>query len=147
MSTNKAKYRPVLTASQIQHILKLAKSEQPISEASIEVISKLAPFAAKIESNAVQAAYSIKPAKETSLLADLGESPSETISAEATSNEIAQEHYNKEEYWEQCYLRYKDNPASCSLREIEAAQEHMYLNELMTAEEIAAFEAKQLTSF
>jgi len=40
-------------------------------------------------------------------------------------------------YWEACYEKYVTDLDSCSLTEIDAANEHRYINELMTEEEMA----------
>jgi len=131
--TKKAKYRPVLTAEQIVHIMSLCKSELPISDASISVIGSLGLFYAKIENRGIQAAYeAVEPKPPVNNLEALGEAPKDPI----------EEHGNKELYWRVCYTKYKLRPTSCSLDEIEAAQEHMYLNDLMSPEEITAFEKK-----
>ena len=124
------KYRPVLTATQILHILTLAKTESPISSASISLIATLAPFQAKIENAGIAPAYTTTPIVSATSLEGLGAlAPLETTP------------YNKEEYWQRCYTKYSANPVACSLEEIHAAKEHMYLHELMSAEEVAEFEA------
>lgn len=127
-SKSKKKYRPVLSAGAISHILALAKSESPITSASLEVISILAPFMAKIENDAISAAYEATP--KQSLEEKLG------IGVPVTHPIVLA----KEAYWEVCYSKYKTNPTSCSLQEIQAAREHMYLHDLMSPQEIAEFE-------
>jgi hypothetical protein len=47
---------------------------------------------------------------------------------------------SKEEYWAACHYLYNTSPESCSVEQIKAAKEHMYLNDLMTDEEILDFE-------
>lgn len=127
------KYRPVLTATQILHILTLAKSEYPLTQDSMNLIVSLSPFAAKIDNAGIQAAYVTTPRKDTSSLEALGAAPS--IPATQVLG------VNKEEYWEQCYQLYISNPTACSLAQINAAKEHMYLNELLSPEEVAEFES------
>lgn len=46
---------------------------------------------------------------------------------------------SKEDYWYSCYLLYSEDPASCSLSQIQAAQEHRFIADLMTPEEEAAY--------
>lgn len=123
------KYRPSLTAIQIEHILALAKTETGgISQISMSLIAVLAPFQAKIQNAGIVPAYIIgdNPAPKQSTLESLGGAP--------TASEIPT-HMDKETYWAGCYAAYKDNPVGCSLSEISAAKEHMYLNDLMTPEE------------
>ena len=125
------KYRPVLTAEQILHILTLAKTEQPaISNTSLSIIASLAPFQAKIDNAGIIPAYTMQPVKpnNTSLEALEG-----TVSAGSPP-------YNKEDYWERCYTKYSTNPVACNLEEIHAAKEHMYLNDLMSPTELEEFE-------
>lgn len=43
-------------------------------------------------------------------------------------------------YWEHCYNKYIATPELCTIREIEASQEHRYINDMMTPEEEADFE-------
>jgi len=125
-----AKYRPVLTATQIQKILALAKTEIPLSIESISIISTLAPFAAKIENAGIVAAYSTSPAKpKVGSLESLG----------GTASPV-DDTLSKEEYWELCHSKYNSQPENCSLAEIEGAQEYRYLNGLMSAEEAITFE-------
>ena len=132
-NNSRTKYRPVLTASQITHILTLCKQEQPISAESFNVISILAPFEAKIAARAVTPAYTTAARSKANSLEALGGA------APTPEPEIT-----KEQYWEQCYNKYRHYPASCTVEEIHAAQEHMYLHDLMSAEETAEFEARTL---
>lgn len=127
----KAKYRPVLTAPQILHILNLAKSEVPLSDISYSIISTLASFQAKIENNGINPAYTAKPQKVSTLESLGGVIPNSTDGLE----------YTKEQYWASCYSKFCIDPISCSLEEISAATEHKYVNDLMTAEEIEVFES------
>lgn len=131
------KYRPVLTAAQILHIITLAKSESPISTESIGIVSCLVPFQAKIQNAAITPAYTMAPAKvKAHSLESLG-GMTEDIGGLPTGDGSKP----KEEYWEICYFMYKTSPTTCTLQEIQAAREHMYLNDLMTPEEMVEFEA------
>ena len=126
---SKEKYRPVLTAEQIEHIIYLAKNEQPLSSKSIGVISKLAPFLTKIQNAGITPAYTTndKPA----LYEQLGASTSENTGASKS----------KEEYWEECYnKKLTEGAQALSIKELEAAKEWEYLNNLMTPEEKIDFE-------
>lgn len=139
MPRNKtAKYRPVLTASQILHIIQLAKLEEPISMCSISLISTLALFAAKIDNAGISPAYTTTPA--TSLtdkkLASLGEDVSKGIEAMHL--------ISKEERWAKAYAKRMLAPTSCSLVEIADAKSHAYLNDLMSAAELADYEAAMI---
>lgn len=141
------KFRPVLSAYLITHIIALAKQDVvagSTSLSSIELISILAPFAAKIENAGITAAYTTAPRK--SLEESLGmpaSTPAPTQELQATST-----HYmldgayfvNKEEYWEACYQKSLSSPSSCTLQELQAAREHKYLEGLMPPEEMVEFE-------
>ena len=134
---NKQKYRPVLTAGQIEHILYLAKSESPMTQAAMTIIATLSPFQAKIENAGIAAAYTMQdPKPKVNSLESLGGlASSKVLTTEPDACET------KEEFWELCYEKYMANPAICSLDVIKGAQEHKYLNDLMTAEELSDFEA------
>ncbi len=123
------KYRPSLTAEQILKIIELAKLEAPISNTSIQLVSILSSIVAKIENGALVASYVPAPPKP-SLLESLGgpTTPSSTASL------------SKEQQWELAYNKYSATPLACTATEILEAKEHMYLNDLMSAEEIAEFE-------
>jgi len=137
MVTNRAKpaqkFRPVLTAAQIEHILYLAKTEQPsITAASMSLISTLSPFQAKIANAGIQPAYTMAPVKpKAASIEGLGGDPFVNTKLMGQSKEM---------YWADCYNKFSDNPALCNLDEIAAAKEHMYLNDLMSPAELAEFE-------
>lgn len=128
--TKQAKYRPVLTATQITHILTLAKTEQPLTEQSLSIISTLSPFLAKIQNAGITPAYIPDSKPSVYSLESLG---GENHSLSPVPKEV---------YWEECYKKYNLTPELCSINEIEAANEHMYLNELMSPEEAKLFEEK-----
>tara|TARA_R110000744_G_scaffold372015_2_gene483362 strand:- start:334 stop:762 length:429 start_codon:yes stop_codon:yes gene_type:complete len=134
-NTPASKYRPVLTAAQIEHILTLAKLESPISATSFSVIATLSPFLAKIQNNAVTAAYSTTEKTAASSKFSL-----EGLGGEVSDSNHDSMH-NKEAYWEQCYQKLESNgAASLTLEQLKGADEHRYLNSLMTPEEQASFE-------
>lgn len=140
MSRNKStpKYRPVLTAKQILHIIQLAKLEEPISMCSISLISVLAPFAAKIDNAAITPAYITTPALSMTdkNLAALGSE----VSAEIEAMHLI----SKEERWAKAYAKHMLDPVDCSLVEIADAKSHAYLNDLMSADELADYEASMV---
>lgn len=159
-----AKYRPSLSAENIRHILALAKTEKPaISAASMKVIAVLSPFLAKIENDALAASHtaSYKPSMLELLgctekqeleqpVHDKG-APKDYPATRSYDNEsglhatILPEHYgDNAAYWQACYQKHLDWPESCTLQEIQAAQEHRYLAGLMTEAEMVAFEAGTL---
>jgi hypothetical protein len=144
MSTSKPKYRPVLTAAQITKILALAKLEQPISAESFSLISTLSPFAAKIANNGIQAAYSLAPIKPSTLESLGGPSDHPDFDITNVTGSINTGGLglgrSKELYWEQCHDKYGSDPVACTLEEIQGAKEHMYLNDLMSPEEVVEFE-------
>lgn len=123
------KYRPTLTAVQIDKILWLAKTETPIlSKESMSLISTLAPFQAKIENSGIAPAYTAANKPSATSMEGLGAAPLEAGSM------------SKEDYWDLCFTKFTLDPTVCSLVEIQAAQEHRYLNDLMTPEEEAKHE-------
>lgn len=138
------KYRPVLTAAQIEHILLLAKSEVPISQDSYSLIVTLAPFQAKILNAAITPAYTTTPRVSSTSLEALGGVATNNFTGvvrSATNGSDQAAFLTKAEIWEAAYHKYTTNPASCSLQELRDSQEHAYLNDLMSSEELAAFES------
>ena len=138
MSTTNPKYRPSLPPHLIAHILELAKKEQPLSTSSIELISILAPFQAKIQNMGLEPAYTTqvrlpKPSVEVSL----GMLPNSSVAYTFGGTM----YHTKEEYWKACYDHSLIDFESLHLLEMNAAKEHMYLNDLMTEEEVIEFEA------
>lgn len=160
--TKNLKYRPSLTADQIEFILRLTKQfyidltgspELDLVEANqaFAVIATLTPFQAKIRNLAITPAYipSDTPAK-TSTLESLGGTDSDTHIPTLPSyddsigvpetNLSSLPPISKEELWAASYAKYLIDPVSCTIQEIEEAREHKYLENLMTVEEVEAFE-------
>ena len=141
-----AKYRPVLSASQIKHILLLATrdfgamSNNIDDELSLKVITTLAPFKAKIDASALTPAYTTAEPK-ASALELLGGTGTGTNNNDNNNNNDTNA-LTKEVRWLQAYNRYSENPESCTITEIIDAKEHMYLNDLFTPEEKAKFESQ-----
>tara|TARA_R110000824_G_scaffold302949_1_gene490744 strand:+ start:608 stop:1027 length:420 start_codon:yes stop_codon:yes gene_type:complete len=128
---NSNKYRPVLTAEQIEHILTLAKGS-PMTDTNISLIGSLSPFFAKIQNKAVNAAYTTTGNVASSKFSI------ESLGGTAQPDSEATE--SKEDFWEICYNQWLITPLEMSLAGIEAANEYRYLHDLMTPEEQTAFE-------
>jgi hypothetical protein len=133
--THKTKYRPVLTLEQMKHIISLAKATP--NEDSISVISTLYPYIAKAEMQAIVPAYTIK--EKPTLETKLGFSHEEITAITGNHNHIS-EAMDKEVYWKLAYEKWLANPDSCTTDELLAANEHRYLHDLMTPEEMVEFE-------
>ena len=130
MSTHSppAKYRPLLTAAQIGHIIHLCKSD--LSNLSVGVISVLAPFQFKIAHSSVTPAYT--PTKIDSL--EAFDTLSDTTTTESKSETLASK-----------LLTYQTHgPSSLTLRELESVQEYRFINGLMTSEESTTYQNKLL---
>ena len=123
-----AKYRPVLTAEQITRLLALCKNCGILDTVTISCIHTLSVFQTKISNLGITPAYTTSP--QPSLMEKLG-SP--------TANNIVP----KEQYWKDCYNIYQVDPAGCAVSTIQAAKEHMYLNGLMSPEQLAEFESAE----
>lgn len=145
MSSNKIiKYRPSLTASNINHILYLAKQDLKNSpnvdskSNSENLIKTLIPFQAKIQNNVASPAYISN--KKESMLEQLGE-----VDINNSKDSKSYESYKVE-----CYNKYikaiADDTGSLwnelQLSEIDAAKEFMYFNDLMSKEEEKEYEIK-----
>jgi len=124
---SKAKYRPVLPDYLIAHILELAKKEAGgVSEYSYELIGILAPFKAKIDNLAIAPVYTTTDPKLEQF--------------ESLGGTVVDAAMPKEEYWQLMYEKYQIAPQDCTLKEIEAANEHAYLQHLMSDADMEAFE-------
>ena len=129
------KYRPVLTAAQILHIILLAKLEDSISMTSISLISVLAPFAAKIDNAGIIPAYTTSP------VLSLTDKNLSKLGADVSQEIEAMHLMSKEERWAKAYAKRMLTPTACSLIEIADAKSHAYLNDLMSTKELTDYEA------
>lgn len=127
---NRQKYRPVFSASLLQHIEVLARTDymKNNSAKSLAIVGIVSPFLAKIEAGAINPAYT--ESGKTSLLESLG----------APAPENSKPEQSKEKYWKACYEKVIADPLSATIVEINAANEHRYLNGLMSIEEVQEFE-------
>lgn len=133
-----ATYRTTLTPEMVTKVLNLAKLESPLSTASATLIAKFAPLQAKIDNAGIVPAYTTT-GRESVLSSLGGLTQKDTTSALYTLD--SKSYLSKEEYWEACYDLYKVHPEQCTLGQITGAEEHAYLNDLMTEAETAKFEA------
>ena len=131
------KNRATVTASMVAKILYLAKTESPITEEAIQLVAKFAPLQAKIDNAGLTPAYITTPA--ISKLESLG--GIDTTVKDDSYTLAGHDYPTKELYWEACYKLYSSNPELCNLSTISSAREHMYLNDLMSEEEVNEFEA------
>lgn len=134
------KYRPSLTASQLTYILQLAKNDyaQLASQQALDLISILHPFLAKIEVGAVAVSHTATPIKRDSF--------ETAITYNKSVSNYPAEFTSKEEYWGHCYDLYANATPNLTIAELQAAKEHMYLNDMMTEEEIAEYEKLDIAS-
>jgi hypothetical protein len=104
------------------------------------LIGKINTLRSKIANNALSPAYSISKAMDAKVetLKSLGAPADQIAQLDGTAT--------KEDYWARCYDKYitADTYLSLTISELEAAQEHRYLNDLMTAEEMVAHERKDI---
>ncbi len=131
----KQKFRPCLSAAQIEHILFLARSEKPLSSASRSVIASLCTFQVKIVNEAVSEAYETRD-KESELRGLLGFSSEETNGTLSPTEKRAA-----------AFKKYSDRPNLCSIEELELAHTYRYENNLMSKEEEADYEGKIFGTF
>ena len=143
-----ASYRITITGALIAKIVSLAKTESPLTQESIDVLTKLAPFQAKIEAQSIVPAYISEP--KPSVLESLGGlgglGGSGGLVGSGGISTIPVESVPKEIYWSQCHDKYLSSPEDCSLAELQGAREYRYLNDLMSPSEVADFESGGVTS-
>lgn len=135
MNSPNKKYRPSLSIPQLNTIIELAKNQSPMAPDTAEVLGVLIPYVAKINLAAVSPSYTMQ-AKKTplDLLDELGGLEGSDYN-QASNTAISKPHY-----WKECYDKYKNDPEPCTFPELEAVNEHRYLNNLMTPEEVTEFE-------
>lgn len=132
------KYRPSLTLTQINHITSLCRSESPVSPNSIQLLAYLASYTIKANAGLVSSSHdalSLTAKSPSDLLAELGGEITDSTSYIPT--DLSQPHY-----WQQCYEKWSATPGQCTEAEVEAANEHRYLNDMMSPEEVAEFDSK-----
>lgn len=159
MATNKSRYRPAFSKEEVEaldRILKVAyiddllkppyHPDHPLDTArsfppAIDVVhhqlmAKISTLVSKIANNALQPAYTILKHSDPkiAMMETLGAHADEVAKLDGTET--------KEQYWERCYLKYLEDPMSCTVSEVEAFQEYRYLHDLMSSEEAKEFEAK-----
>ncbi len=159
MPATKSMYRPAFSEEEVEalatilleaYLIDIAKppyiSDQPANSKRAfspemklthhGLIGKINTLRTKIANKALNPAYLVRKHIEPAIaiLEDLGAPEAEI---DALTGEVP-----KEVYWESCYLKFTVNPQSCTMSEIDAAYEHMYLNGLMTSDEVIAFETK-----
>lgn len=143
-----AKYRPVLTESQISHICSLCRLDS--SKESLIVLSALASFEYKIKMGAVAPAYAGASQKE-SLSSSLGfDSQSEPAEAEVSGLLITASHSShsadklSNHDSEALYQRWLESPDGFSISELKAIQFYRYRNGKMLPHEERKYEAETL---
>jgi hypothetical protein len=134
MNNSLTKHRPSLTLEQLKHIAYLAKQDVYNAD-SLNLLSTLVPFIAKIEVGASKGAYSTKPKQSIEDKLGMNTAPMYCITVGKHITAVT-----KEEYWKWCYAKYSEDIDTCTLPELQAAKEHMYLHDLMSPEEAKQFE-------
>ena len=150
MDNQRARYRPSFTASEIATIISLCASRTQEANC-LAILGKLATISSRIAVGDDKPAYiADPPISKPSIYKQLGmPEPQLPALINVVGNkyeDINPDLYKaKENYWLACYHKYIEQTQDCSPNEILAAQEHKYLNDLMTPEEEVAFEAAQHT--
>ena len=100
------------------------------------LVGKINTLRTKIANDALNPAYSTTKHSdpELAVLESLGAPEAEVAMLAGTET--------KEVYWKRCYLKYSNAPVSCTIPEIEAAEEYRYLHDLMTPIEVKVFESR-----
>lgn len=151
MPVTKARYRPAFSKEEVEvlsailleaylidvdksHVNRTYTKEEKLIHHGL--IGKINTLRTKIANNALSPAYEVRKYSdpEIAMLEDLGAPEAEI--AILTGDET------KEQYWERCYKKFQYMFDSCTVPEIEAAYEHMYLNDLMSPEQVTIHEAK-----
>jgi hypothetical protein len=123
-NSNLAKYRPVLTATQITHLISLCRSD--LSVESIRCISILAPFEYKIINGGVAPAYTPQPDLT------LGNKLGFEVAPKKQSLSLEQAKIMHRDY--------KANIGSITLDEIKECLGVLYVNDQLTPKEESDYE-------
>lgn len=123
-----AKYRPVLSADQIKHILILAKRDG--TKASLELISSLARIEWQINQGAMSPAYVM--AEKPTLVESLGFDEKVIHHIESVVND------------ETLYGIWLKEPEALLVSQLERVRKYRYENNKMTMDEEKAFETEVL---
>ena len=126
----KLKFRPVLTAQQIEHVLTMCRSETPLSQESIELVATLSPYYAKIQNAGVIPAYSVTDARKVE----------NKLGIETGSNG----RIDWVQVRKQAYEKYVQNPNLCSMDELKYAHQYRFDNGLMSTEESEKYVADSM---
>lgn len=129
------KYRPVLSSSQITHIISLAKADA--SQASLDVVKALAMYEFKIQNDVVTPAYT--ETVKQSLEEQLGfvvSSPESSHDPVISTNPIITELHNT------LYETWLKNPSSLSVTQLAQVQKWRYENDMMTLDEERKYETE-----
>ncbi len=157
---NKKKFRPSLTQVQVAYLHSLIRADY-IATSSQEALSLLNIFTilqAKIETGSLKPSYipSLKvkePSSVESLSKELFKTASLATGSDAIGKSILAHTHTlagfetKEAYWEAAYNKYISTEplgANCTIQELQATKEHMYLNDLMTPLEVVSYEESTL---
>lgn len=145
------KYRPSLSAPVIEYIIQVVE-DAPESYNKFEVLLALGPLIYKIRAGLVKpnytarnkgANYSSTRLTTTQLLDELGGLDAGNIPIKNNSSDLG---CSKAHYWEECYLKDLelveeglDPKEHLSKDELDAVQQHRFLNDLMTDGEAEDF--------
>lgn len=127
-----AKYRPVLTASQILHLLSLCKSN--LNQSSLECIAVLAPFEFKIRNGLISPAYTPQPIPTLAQSMGFDDPPTESIPSIRKSTT----------HIESLYEMWRTTPSTLSLEQLKEVQAYRYKNNLMSPEQEQEYETALL---
>lgn len=151
MTATKSRYRPAFSKEEVD-ILHIILMDRYLSETSSshkpkvfsgeevmiynQLIGKINTLRTKIANNVLNPAYVVRKHIDPALaiLEDLGADEAELDSLAGGET--------KEQYWTRCFDKYSRDPSSCTVAEIEAAMEYMYLNDMMSPIQIAMHERK-----
>lgn len=127
-----AKYRPSLSGAQINTITAVLQAA-PASPEVVAALKTMLPFKIKVEAGLMQAGYYTAPE---------GSTPSGSVAGTLAETDSTTSPANKEDYWAQCYSKYKQANYCKDLtdEELNAAGEHMYISDLFTHDEDEAFD-------
>lgn len=125
---NLSKYRPVLTAEQISHIIGLCKTNG--SSLSLRCIAVLAPFEYKIQNGTVSSAYNMEPVKDIESELGFGEAP-EMENGYPKQPDLSPE---------TVYHQWRAYPEMCTVSEIKQSRDYAYTHKLLSPEELATYE-------
>lgn len=134
---SQAKFRPVLTASQITHLISLCRKDPSLE--SLSCLSVLGAFEYKIRNDSVSPAYSVATIQKRDMASELGFSEVVVVT-ETPRGPIANIPHDDEAL----YAQWMESPDGMSIAQLKRVQFYRYQTGKMMPDEESKYERETL---